>query len=122
MTVILRWPRSGPRRIRPRRSGRRPSRLASLAPQGDGSESLSRHRLADLVDLHRTHALVVGLGVQPADLEAGEIVHEKTVGAHAVELADVAREQAAALLVGKFQRRQRLPRIGLHGGAEGVIA
>src|SRR5580704_14690746 len=35
-TVILRWPRSGPRRMRPRRPGRRPSRLASLAPQGDG--------------------------------------------------------------------------------------
>src|SRR5262249_26996019 len=34
VTVILRWPRSGPRRmIGP---GRRPSRLASLAPQGDG--------------------------------------------------------------------------------------
>src|SRR5437667_12870744 len=38
VTVILRWPRSGPRRmIGP---GRRPSRLASLAPQGDG-ESVS---------------------------------------------------------------------------------
>src|SRR6266571_454634 len=40
MTVILRWPRSGPRRMIGR--GRRPSRLASLAPQGDGeSESLA---------------------------------------------------------------------------------
>jgi hypothetical protein len=35
--VILRWPRCGPRRMRPRRPGRRPSRLAALAPQGDGS-------------------------------------------------------------------------------------
>ena len=39
LTVILRWPRSGPRRMRPERRGRRPSRLASLAPQGDGYKS-----------------------------------------------------------------------------------
>src|SRR6185437_15719748 len=38
MTVILRWPRSGPRRMDG--PGRRPSRLATLAPQGDGPESL----------------------------------------------------------------------------------
>jgi hypothetical protein len=35
-TVILRRPQSGPRRMRPRRPGRRPSRVAALAPQGDG--------------------------------------------------------------------------------------
>src|SRR4029077_15290831 len=35
----------------------------------------SRYRLADLVDLHRAHALVVDGGVQPADLEARQIVH-----------------------------------------------
>ena len=34
--VILSWPRSGSRRMRPKRLGRRPSRLATLAPQGDG--------------------------------------------------------------------------------------
>jgi len=31
--LILRWPRSGPRRMRPRRPGLHPSRLAALAPQ-----------------------------------------------------------------------------------------
>ena len=33
----LRWPRSGPRRMHGHCTGRRPSRLAALAPQGDGS-------------------------------------------------------------------------------------
>ena len=79
-------------------------------------------RLADLVDLHRAHALVVGRGVQAADLEARQIVHQEGVGAHAVERADVAREQRAPLLVGQIERRQRLGRIGLHRRAEGVIA
>ena len=37
-SVILRRPRSGPRRMRPRRPGRRPSRRASRAPQDDGMD------------------------------------------------------------------------------------
>src|ERR1700722_13936522 len=52
LSVILRWPRSGPRRMRPRRPGRRPSRLASLAPQGDGKDACTSLRL----EIHR-HAV-----------------------------------------------------------------
>jgi hypothetical protein len=42
--LILRWPRSGPRRMRPRRSGPRPSRLGAMrrAPQGDVTVHRSR--------------------------------------------------------------------------------
>src|ERR1700724_2449889 len=50
----------------------------------------SHHWLADFVDLHCAHALIVDLGVQPADLEAGQVVHQEAVGAHTVELPDVA--------------------------------
>ena len=79
-------------------------------------------RLADLVDLHRAHALVVGRGVEPADLEARQIVHQEGVGAHAVERADVACEQRTPLLIGEIERAERLGRIGLHRRAERVVA
>src|ERR1700739_366313 len=46
-TVTLRWRRSGPRRMRPERLGRRPSRLAPLAPQGDGYESARRSLMSE---------------------------------------------------------------------------
>src|SRR6202035_5039142 len=45
--VILRWPQSGPRRMHG--PGRRPSRLALLAPQGDGSKS-SQYDVGQLVE------------------------------------------------------------------------
>ena len=64
---------------------------------------MTADRLADLVDLHRAHALVVGRGVEPADLEARQIIHQEGVGAHAVERADVAGQQRAPLLVGEIE-------------------
>ena len=78
-------------------------------------------RLADFVDLHRAHALIVDFDVEPADFEAGEIAHQKAVDAHAVERADISGNQRLALVVGKVERRQRLGRIGLHGGAKGMV-
>src|SRR4029077_607344 len=52
-SVILRWPRSGPRRIRPRCWGRRPSRLAALGPQGDGNTD----REASLLNSFKTASM-----------------------------------------------------------------
>ena len=46
--LILRWPRSGPRRMLPRRCGPRPSRLASLAPQGEGMSNVQSGCSADI--------------------------------------------------------------------------
>jgi hypothetical protein len=80
------------------------------------------HRLADLVDLNGPHPLVVVPDIEPTDLEAREIAHQEPVDAHAVERADIAGDERAPLLVGEIEARQRLGRIGLHGGAEGVVA
>ena len=41
---------------------------------------------------------------------------------HVPTIHPVMAAKQAALLVGEFQRCQRLGRIGLHGGAEGVVA
>src|SRR5689334_3359951 len=82
----------------------------------------SADRLADLVDLHSAHPLVVTLRVESADLEARQIVHEEGVDAHAVECPDVAVEQGAPLLAGEIERAERLRWVGLHRRAEGVIS
>ena len=79
-------------------------------------------RLADLVDLHCAHALVVVRGVEPADLEAREVVHQEGVGAHAVELSDVAGKQRTPLRIGEIEGAKRLCRIGFHRRAECVVA
>src|ERR1019366_4647103 len=62
-SVILRRPRSDPRRMQPRRPGRRPSRLASPAPQGDGVTSMP---------LEILHRAFVPLG-RRARIEGAEI-------------------------------------------------
>src|SRR5580658_7634137 len=66
MAVILRWPRSSPRRMnRPRRPGRRPSRLAPLAPQDDGIQAATGKPKMDLGNGlgHLTYSTLV----HPAD-------------------------------------------------------
>ena len=80
------------------------------------------HGLADLVDLYGAHALVVNLHIEAADLETGEVAHQEAVDAHTVERADIAGDQRPPLVIGEIEARQRLGRIGLHGGAEGVVA
>ena len=82
----------------------------------------SAARLANLVDFHRPHALIVDFDIEAADLEAGQIPHQEAVDAQAVERADIAGDQGTPLLVGEIEARQRLGRIGLHGGAEGMVA
>src|SRR6201987_2983665 len=57
--VILRWPRSGPRRMSP--PGRRPSRLATLAPQGEGKQHLPM-RPAVLNPLFASLSSLPGIG------------------------------------------------------------
>src|SRR6185503_4900962 len=90
----------------------------------DGIDGAPRSgdRLPKLINLHGTHALIVDLDIEPADLVAGEIAHEEAVDTHAVERADIAVDQRPALCVGEVESRQRLGRIGLHGSAEGMIA
>src|SRR5262249_33248994 len=48
--VILRWPRSGPRRMQLKHPGRGPSRLAPLAPQGDGGGFTDRRHSTQICE------------------------------------------------------------------------
>src|SRR6476660_4873628 len=89
---------------------------------GIGGAPRSGDRLAKLVDLHGAHALVVDLDIESADFITCEIAHEEAVDAHAVERADIAGDQRPAFFIGEVERRQRLGRIGLHGGAKAMIA
>jgi hypothetical protein len=82
----------------------------------------SRHWAPDLVYLHRAHALVVGFGVESADFETRQVVHEESIDAHAIESAHIASEQVSPLLISEINCGQRLRWIGLHCGAEGMIA
>src|ERR1700747_2353087 len=84
--------------------------------------AVSRYRLPDLVDLHRAHALVVDFHVEPANLEARQIVHEERVDAHSIKGADVAGEQRAPLIVAEIERGERVCRIGLHRRTESMVA
>src|SRR5689334_11671693 len=68
------------------------------------SYACSWHRLADLVDLHRAHPLVVVRGVEPADFETRQIIQQKGVGAHSVKRSDVAREQCTPFFIGEVER------------------
>ncbi len=95
-------------RARPASSTRGPARL---------SRPVVRSRR-----LSRAHALVVILHIQSADFETGEIAHEEAVYAHPIERADIAGQKCAPLRVGQIKGRQRLCRVGFHGGAKRVVA
>src|SRR5262249_49655110 len=84
--------------------------------------AVSRYRLPDLVDLHRAHALVVDFHIEPANLEARQIVHEERVDAHSIKGADVAGEQRAPLVVAEIEWGERVCRIGFHRRTESMVA
>src|SRR5262249_57331940 len=67
-------------------------------------------------------AWVVDPEREPAALKAGKIANQEPVAAHAEERANIAGDRGPPLLVGEIEVRQRLGRIGLHGGAEVVVA
>src|SRR5207237_8034845 len=83
--------------------------------------AVSRYWLPDFVDLHRAHALIVGFHVEPANLEACQIVHEERVDAHTIKGADVAGEQRASLIVAEIEWGERLCRIGFHRRTESMV-
>src|SRR5262245_45025506 len=84
--------------------------------------AVSPYRLPDLVYLHRAHALVVDFHVEPANLEARQIVHEECVDAHSIKGADVAGEQRAPLIIAEIEWGERLCRIGFHRRTESMVA
>src|SRR4029078_771701 len=108
--------------LRARRSGSRPAARSSHGIKRTIGKPTTSDRAADFVDLHGAHALVVDRGVQSAELEACQVVHQERIGAHAVERADIAGKQRAPLLVGEIERSKRLGWIGLHRRAKAVIA
>src|SRR4029077_17435517 len=95
---------------------------ACTDPATGSLRAVSRYRLPDLVDLHRAHALVVDFHIEPANLEARQIVHEERVDAHLIKGADVAGEQRAPLIVAQIEWGERLCRIGFHRRTESMVA